>query len=65
MSRLIQYWSSINNKGLRLLGAFTMFVGLLLLMNNPPGGTWNHIGGVLDLVGIVGLLLVVFLDKRA
>jgi hypothetical protein len=40
-----------------------MLVALLLLLNNPVGSTWNHVGGVLSLVGIFGATLVFWRKK--
>lgn len=55
MSVLRRYWARLENQRLRLAGASMLLVGVLLILNNPPGGTWNHVGWVFELIGPIGM----------
>jgi len=56
---LRRYWARLENKRLRLAGTSMLVIALLLLLNNPPGSAWNHVGWVFDLIGIGGLVFMV------
>lgn len=58
MSRLGHYWESLSDKPLRLAAAFIGLVALLLLLTNPWGSAWSHVGFVLMLVEVTTLTLV-------
>ena len=64
MGILRQYWARLDNRRLRLAGALTLLVALLLELNNPLGSAWNHVGMVLGLVGMTGLVLVFSLPRK-
>lgn len=58
MNALRHYWSRLNNKGLRLAGASMFLIAMLLLLNNPPGSTWNRVAMVFDIVGLGGFVFL-------
>ncbi|MBW4078651.1 MAG: hypothetical protein HIU84_09130 [Acidobacteria bacterium] len=64
MNPLRNYWSRLDDQRLRLAGASMCLVTMLLLLNNPPGSTWNRVGLVFDIVGLGGLVFLLPHKKR-
>lgn len=60
MNALRNYWEKLNDKPVRLVGACVLLVALVLFLNNPPGTTWNHVGLVLQVIGLSVLVFFVF-----